>query len=146
MLSVPAYDESNSGLMMPVDDGLMVPDDIDLGLSLPANRLVARYREILQMLDDDRLDFADSGRPHYSNHLAEDASDAQEWQSRAAVTQHLTDELRSVEHAYTLLQLGRYGQCEHCGHAIPPRRLAIIPSATLCVPCQERADQRAAGH
>ena len=33
-----------------------------------------------------------------------------------------------------------FGLCEACGEALPPRRLALMPFATLCVPCQSAAE------
>ena len=34
-----------------------------------------------------------------------------------------------------------YGLCEGCGEPIPPRRLALKPFATLCVPCQSAEEK-----
>jgi DnaK suppressor protein len=146
MLPVQSYDESDVAMISSATAAMVVPTELDPVLSISAHRLIKRYEEIMQTLDADVADVEDSGRPHFSNHLAEDASDAQEWQSRAALAHHLTEELHAIEHAYALLQRGQYGLCEQCGHSIPPRRLAIIPSATMCVQCQGRADQMAAGH
>jgi len=35
---------------------------------------------------------------------------------------------------------GCYGICAECGARIPPRRLKALPTATLCVACQERRE------
>lgn len=35
-----------------------------------------------------------------------------------------------------------YGLCEECEEEIAPGRLKIMPHATLCAPCQSRADPR----
>lgn len=35
---------------------------------------------------------------------------------------------------------GSYGICADCGLRIPPRRLKALPTATLCVACQERRE------
>jgi RNA polymerase-binding transcription factor DksA len=122
-----------------------IPENIDPALLAPAEKLVKRYHEIVTILQEEPVE-ADSGRPSFSNHLAEDASDASEWQSRAAMSHHMVAELQQVERAMYLMRTNRYGQCEQCGRAIPPRRLSILPSATLCVACQEHADQRGMGH
>jgi len=119
---------------------LAIPSDIDPTLLLPAQRLLDQYYRLAESLATDPLDFEDMGRPRFSNHLAEDASDAQEWQSRAAISHHLAGELQRVLRAYALLQQGVYGTCEVCAHPIPLRRLMIRPSATLCVQCQEKAE------
>src|SRR5579884_3605821 len=111
----------------PAAEQLSVPENLDPTLIVAARKLTRRYTEILEALREDIPDTDDSGRTQFSNHLAEDASDAQEWQSHAALTNHLLGELQQIEHAYARLQSGIYGQCENCGRTIPPRRLEIIP-------------------
>jgi RNA polymerase-binding transcription factor DksA len=80
----------------------------------------------------------DGARPRFSNHLAEDAQDQQQRQSDMALRQVLLRDIRDMDHAIQHSLAGRYGACEDCGHEIPPRRLAVIPSTTLCVACQSR--------
>lgn len=36
---------------------------------------------------------------------------------------------------------GTYGICESCEQLIDPRRLAVRPSATKCVPCKTKEDE-----
>ena len=35
-----------------------------------------------------------------------------------------------------------FGLCEGCEEEIPPKRLALVPYATLCVACQAKRDPR----
>jgi DnaK suppressor protein len=35
-----------------------------------------------------------------------------------------------------------FGLCESCEEEIAPKRLALVPYATLCVPCQAKRDPR----
>ncbi len=35
-----------------------------------------------------------------------------------------------------------FGLCEECEEEIPPKRLALVPYATLCVTCQARRDPK----
>jgi DnaK suppressor protein len=35
-----------------------------------------------------------------------------------------------------------FGLCEECEEEIPPKRLALVPYATLCVACQARRDPK----
>jgi len=35
-----------------------------------------------------------------------------------------------------------FGLCEDCEEAIPPKRLEVMPWATLCAPCQARREPR----
>lgn len=60
---------------------------------------------------------------------------------RAQHRQRLT--LSEVRDALARLDEGSYGICLECEELIHPRRLAALPSAPLCLPCQEKADQQA---
>lgn len=44
-------------------------------------------------------------------------------------------EARRLALALDRIAEGEFGYCEHCGEAIPPRRLDIDPTATRCVAC-----------
>ena len=57
--------------------------------------------------------------------------------------QRLAERIARIDEALERLESGTYGLCEHCGRAIAPRRLAAVPEATACVPCQEVAERRA---
>ena len=48
-------------------------------------------------------------------------------------------QLRLVEEALDRLQSGDYGVCLSCEERIPDKRLAAVPWARYCVPCQENA-------
>ncbi len=48
---------------------------------------------------------------------------------------------RQVRLALQRLERGEYGECEDCGGAISPKRLAAAPWAHLCVSCQEEAER-----
>ena len=43
--------------------------------------------------------------------------------------------LADTEEALSRLSAGRYGRCEQCAAAIPPRRLAFTPEARYCPSC-----------
>lgn len=109
-----------------------------------------RLEEILAALtaQHDALaeDADEGGRPGYSNHLAEDAQDQQAAQSVAARRALVRRELRAVEYALRRVDSGQYGICEDCGRGIPPRRLEIVPTATVCVSCQARREDTRAAH
>ncbi len=47
-------------------------------------------------------------------------------------------QLRLVEEALDRLDSGDYGVCLSCEEPIPAKRLAAVPWARYCVPCQER--------
>ncbi|MFL1465379.1 TraR/DksA family transcriptional regulator [Marinobacter sp. HN1S83] len=46
-------------------------------------------------------------------------------------------ELRQIEHALARIAEGLGDECEHCGEAIDPRRLQVLPYTTVCVQCAE---------
>jgi DnaK suppressor protein len=48
-------------------------------------------------------------------------------------------ELRQVESALALLDLGEHGTCTECGASISSKRLQAVPWATYCVECQDKA-------
>jgi DnaK suppressor protein len=49
--------------------------------------------------------------------------------------------LRGVEAALRRMGQGTYGECQECGQAISPARLAALPHAETCRPCQERREE-----
>ncbi len=54
------------------------------------------------------------------------------------------NELAEIERALEKIREGTYGVCEACGRNIPVARLEAIPTATLCVRCQQAWEQRRA--
>ncbi len=83
-------------------------------------------------LKDDYVDiaseFADPGDASFAD-LSVDLGNA-------AVTRDLT-ELRAIQHSYTRIDNGSYGDCIECGYAIPYERLKVQPIAERCAPCQD---------
>lgn len=62
-------------------------------------------------------------------------------QPTANYLQWRTERLRKkkltlIEEALTRLERGTYGRCHHCGRSIHAKRLAQLPYATYCLPCQ----------
>jgi len=55
-----------------------------------------------------------------------------------------SDQLRSVRAALRRIQEGSFGTCQDCEEDIHPKRLAAIPWASLCIRCQEAADNHVA--
>jgi DnaK suppressor protein len=72
--------------------------------------------------------------------------DALQGQAMARATgQRRLLELRRIEAALARLDSGEFGECVECGNMIPPGRLKLDPTATLCLICAERAETSAAG-
>jgi len=61
-------------------------------------------------------------------------------QHRELLWQRLAAHSRAVTAAKDRVSEGTYGICAHCGRPIPKRRLEVLPTATLCVQCQERRE------
>lgn len=141
-----AHDHSSSGVQ-PLADQRVAPATSDsFAPHDPVARLAARRAELEAQLRAMDFDDADMARPRFSNHLAEDAQDQQQRQGEAALRGMVLDDLEQVKHALAHALGGRYGLCEDCGRQIPPRRLEILPAATLCVGCQSQREARRVRH
>jgi DnaK suppressor protein len=56
------------------------------------------------------------------------------------VRRRLADRSRDLAEAFERVRDGTYGMCQMCGCRIPRRRLQALPTATLCVSCQEQRE------
>ena len=61
-------------------------------------------------------------------------------QHEEVVRRRLADKSQQLAEALERVHDGTYGICQSCGCGIPRRRLEALPTATLCVPCQERRE------
>jgi DnaK suppressor protein len=55
--------------------------------------------------------------------------------------------LRQIDHALTKIVDAPedFGLCEECEEEIAPKRLSLVPYATLCVDCQAKRDPKLGG-
>jgi len=60
----------------------------------------------------------------------------------ALSTARLVRRASKVRSALERLREGSYGLCEGCSNPIPAPRLAAVPTATTCLPCQSELEQR----
>ena len=74
----------------------------------------------------------------YSNHMADDATEAFDQAVDVALKRKLEGSLEEVEQALKKFDKGTYGLCETCGARIERARLEILPQARYCLGCQER--------
>jgi len=49
--------------------------------------------------------------------------------------------LIKIKKTLARIRIGRYGVCEECGKMIDTDRLAITPTAELCVDCERKAEK-----
>lgn len=55
-----------------------------------------------------------------------------------AMRRNLLDALANTKKALNNLRTGKYGTCEKCGKPIEPKRLEVVPTATLCISCSKK--------
>ena len=73
----------------------------------------------------------------FDNHPADDGTETHEQELEATTEIFLEEEERRIEEARRALAAGTYGTCVDCGAEIPPARLAAVPEAVRCLPCQQ---------
>ena len=112
--------------------------------------MAVSYEALRRRLEDQRAQlqeevkqFRIAGRDNlgYSNHQADDATDAFEQAKELSLLQNSERLLAHVEAALARFDEGLYGICERCGDHIDPARLKALPYATLCMSCQQRFEQ-----
>lgn len=81
----------------------------------------------------------------YDQHPADLGSEVAARQTDLGLQQNVARLLDQVNRALQRIDDGTYGTCERCGRAIGRERLEALPYATMCIECQEQADDRG-GH
>jgi DnaK suppressor protein len=74
----------------------------------------------------------------YSNHIADDATDAFDQAVDETLKRKAEESLEEVDLALAKLDDGTYGLCETCGVRIDRARLEALPQAKFCLECRER--------
>ena len=87
-----------------------------------------------------RLDAAEYKSIGYSNHMADDATEAFDQAVDVALRRKVDASLEEVERALAKLEDGTFGLCEACGGRIDRARLAVLPQAKYCMDCQTRQE------
>ncbi len=71
--------------------------------------------------------------------ISEDGITETEEHDRLSATKtELEKTLTEVEAALARLEQGKFGKCSNCGNQISEERLDIMPSASLCLSCQQK--------
>lgn len=74
------------------------------------------------------------------NEAREDDLEAQEvttYTNNLAVEDNLERKLADVNEALGKIEAGRYGKCDNCAKDIPPKRLEVLPTARICLDCEQ---------
>ena len=77
---------------------------------------------------------------HYSNHIADIASETFEHEKDLALEENLRRQLKMTDDALKRFDQGRYGICSNCGEPIPLERLEALPAASLCIRCKKKQE------
>ncbi len=75
------------------------------------------------------------------HHPADSATAAFDREQMGVMLQNVESLLRKVDRALEKLRDGTYGLCDRCGREIAAPRLEALPSACLCLQCQDLEDQ-----
>ncbi|MCK4525258.1 MAG: TraR/DksA C4-type zinc finger protein [Candidatus Andersenbacteria bacterium] len=108
------------------------------------DKLIDKKRSIISQLqkfakknkkikDDFKTEF-----PNIGYHQDENADEVSEYENKLSVEHELENELKNIEGALKKTSENTYGICSVCGKKINPKRLEVMPEATLCVKCSER--------
>ncbi|KKR32614.1 MAG: Transcriptional regulator, TraR/DksA family [Candidatus Gottesmanbacteria bacterium GW2011_GWC2_39_8] len=66
-----------------------------------------------------------------------EASEESSHERVEALEKELTDRLEALDESLLLINQGKYGLCKKCGKSIPQERLAVYPTALICVECEK---------
>ncbi len=83
--------------------------------------------------------FTDSGRVDDNADIGKEAAEQFGHQRSEALRLEVDKMLINIRKTLTKIKIGKYGLCEKCGKLIDTDRLAINPTAELCMDCQKRA-------
>ncbi len=79
--------------------------------------------------------------PDRTNDNAASDTEANEESSHdrfTALVAQLNDQAGQLDAALARIEAGTYGFCTNCGEMIDTDRLAILPTATLCLTCEQK--------
>ena len=65
----------------------------------------------------------------------------QEHQRNKLFLARTEDQLKAIDVALASIKEGTYGICQHCGNQIATGRLAVMPTVTRCITCQQRKNK-----
>jgi DnaK suppressor protein len=112
-------------------------DNSDIDLEAVRAVLIARREELLRLVDSSaearrtvELDQSRVGRLSRMDALQSQAMSVETDRRRKV-------ELQQIEAAFGRIEDGDYGDCLSCGEAIGPKRLALNPTAPVCIECAE---------
>ncbi len=82
-------------------------------------------------------------RSAYSLHMADRGTDAMEREKNLMLAMREGDYLDYVDEALQRIEDGTYGVCRVCSDEIGRPRLEAVPTATQCIACKGKDDDKA---
>ena len=79
-------------------------------------------------------------REQSGSDIVDAALDAAQDEISSQLAEVESRELGSIEKALERIRSGAYGDCEICNKKIPMARLNALPYATMCIECQQAAE------
>jgi len=102
-------------------------------------RLMGKRSELLKLIQSSKSLERDVGDLTFSNEI-DLASSLEGREMVFQLTSRDRNELRLIEDAVFRINNGTYGACESCEKKISLKRLQIMPLTSLCIECQEAAE------
>ena len=78
----------------------------------------------------------------YSFHMADMATDNFDREFTLGLASNEQQSLNMIDDALRKITEGTYGVCESCEKTIAVKRLNAVPSARLCIKCQETEEKK----
>ena len=103
------------------------------------DRLIANRAELLKLIQASQSVERDAGDLTFSNEI-DLASSLEGREMTFQLTSRDRNELKLIEETLFRINNGSYGDCDSCEKKITLKRLQIMPLATLCIECQEDAE------
>lgn len=98
-------------------------------------------REEIESADSENSQAEETGElSDYDDHIGDAASATFERAKDYALLENIEMMLQKVNRALDKVEDGSYGKCDRCGQEIGEPRLEAMPSATLCLKCQDVED------
>lgn len=109
-----------------------VLEDLRVHLEEEKTRLASRIEELSK-----QDPFTDKDRVNENAASDTEANEESKHDQYTALGDELKNQLESLDAALIRIGNGTYGFCMNCGDMIDTDRLAIVPTATLCLSCEQ---------
>ena len=103
-------------------------------------QLLVKRRDALRKALAGDLSLLKQLREQTGGDLVDAALDSTQDEISSQLAEVESRELACIERALERVREGVYGECEACGKKIPMARLNALPYATLCIECQQAAE------